>query len=265
MNLYEFAPIRALISVANSVVTTLTDLLEPIAAGSAAALAIVVFTLGVRAVLIPVGVSQARAERTRRRIAPKLAELQKRYKKQPEVLQRKMMELYRAENSSPFAGFGPVLLQMPVLLAVYGLFITPTIGGAPNHLLENELLGNPLGTSLITAIGAGTTTPLTWVLYAVIVVVIVAAAQTSRRLLMPPPMPTATERAPGVPDLSGLTRILGFLPFLTAVFAAFVPLAAALYLMVTTTWTLVERLVLRRLLNPPAPAAAAGEVQPNAG
>lgn len=253
MNLYEFAPIAALISTANTIVSRLSDLFEPLAGASAAALAVVVFTLVVRTLLIPVGLAQARAERTRRRLAPQLAELQHRYAKKPEMLQRKMMELYRAENTSPFAGFGPVLLQMPVLIAVYGLFITPSVGGAPNHLLTHELIGMPLGSSLLTVLGAGDLTAAIVVLYIVLLAVIVAAAQASRQLLMAAPA-VAPEPQSGVPSLAGFTRVLGFLPFLTAVIATFVPLAAALYLLVTTVWTLSERLVMRRLLDRSATA-----------
>ena len=54
------------------------DLLEPFAGVASAAAAIVLVTLLVRAALIPVGVSQAKAERTRARLAPRIAELRRR-------------------------------------------------------------------------------------------------------------------------------------------------------------------------------------------
>jgi YidC/Oxa1 family membrane protein insertase len=45
-------------------------------------------------------------------------------------------------------------------------------------------------------------------------------------------------------------RLLGVLQFITAVIAVFVPLAAALYLLVTVAWTLGQRVVLRRRYPP---------------
>lgn len=93
--------------------TRLSDLLTPLAGASAAALAVMLVTLLVRALLIPVGISQAKAEQTRARLAPKLRELQRRHKKNPERLQKETMALYRAENTSPFAGMLPVLAQAP--------------------------------------------------------------------------------------------------------------------------------------------------------
>jgi YidC/Oxa1 family membrane protein insertase len=47
-----------------------------------------------------------------------------------------------------------------------------------------------------------------------------------------------------------MLRTLSFLPYVTVVFAAFVPLAAAVYILTTTTWTVLERSTLRRLLDP---------------
>jgi YidC/Oxa1 family membrane protein insertase len=55
---------------------------------------------------------------------------------------------------------------------------------------------------------------------------------------------------------SQLTRVLSFLPFITVVFAAFVPLAAVLYLLTTTSWTVAERVSLRRLLSEASVVAA---------
>lgn len=245
MNIYEFAPIRILVTAAHWVVTHLTDLLYPIAGVGSAALAIIVLTLLVRAALLPVGVSQVKANATRQRLAPKIAELNKKHKSQPEVLQRKMMEMYAEEGASPLAGCLPVLAQMPILMAVYGLFIRPTINGEPNELLGYTLFGVPLDAGLFGQLNAGTLTLGAAALFLAIMAVIAGVAQITRRKLTPPAAPDAPT-APGMPNMAGMTKMLSYLPFMTAVIAAVVPLAAALYLMTTTTWTLAERLVLNR-------------------
>ncbi|MEB4614123.1 YidC/Oxa1 family membrane protein insertase [Leucobacter sp. M11] len=254
MNIYDFAPIRALINGAYWVVTALSELLAPLAGGASAALAVILLTVLVRTLLIPVGRSQVKAGITRERIAPKLQEIQKKYRKNPELLQRKTMELYAAEKASPFAGCLPVLFQMPVLMGVYGLFILPEIGGEPNELLSRTFLGIPLGTGFLGQITAGEVTWTSALVFLAIIVIIAVVAQFSRRLLTPPtpPQQARPEPQPGMPampDLSGMMRVMSFMPFMTAVIAAFVPLAAALYLMTTTAWTLVERLVLRRVMG----------------
>src|SRR5699024_10898028 len=178
VNIYEFAPIRVLVTAAHWVVTHLTDLLYPLAGVGSAALAIVALTLLVRSALLPVGISQAKANATRQRLAPKMAELNKKYKSQPEVLQRKMMEMYAEEGASPLAGCLPVLAQMPILMAVYGLFIRPTINGEPNELLGYTLFGVPLDAGLIGQLGAGTLTLGAAALFLTIIALIAAVARS---------------------------------------------------------------------------------------
>lgn len=248
MDIYSFAPIAALLDLAYSQVAALAAFLTPLAGVSATALAIVLIVVVIRALLIPVARSQVRAEFTRRRLAPQLRELQRRYKSSPDVLQRKTMELYAAEKASPLAGCLPTLLQAPVLSTVYGLFVLGTIDGHPNTLLDAHLGGVRLGTSLVHLVTAGMPWPGLTV-FAVLLVVIAVVAWFSRRATLanpPDASPAARAADPGRPPTPGLAPWLSWLPFLTVVFAATVPLAATLYLAVSTTWTLLERAILRR-------------------
>jgi YidC/Oxa1 family membrane protein insertase len=184
--------------------------------------AIVVLTVIVRALLIPVGISQTKAEWTRRRLAPALAALRERYKKNPQKLQEKTLELYKKEGVSPLAGIGPAIAQAPVLAVVYGLFVRASIDGHANALLAATLLNVPLGAHLLTGGVAGLA------IFAVLLLVIATSALVTRRM-------TTT------------TGWLSWLPLIAVPFAAIVPLAAALYLTVSTLWTLAERAVLRRI------------------
>ncbi|MFB2581443.1 YidC/Oxa1 family membrane protein insertase [Herbiconiux sp. P15] len=265
----------------------LSTLLAPVAGAQAAALAVVVLTVIVRLALIPVGVSQARAQRMRQRLAPRIAELRRRHGKNPERLQRETMALYAEEKASPFAGCLPLLLQAPVLSLVYGVFLLPTVNGHANALLCETLLGAPLGTSFVTALGSGAE-PSSVVAGVVILALIAAVALLSRRFTLRVSAAAAaaagsggtsgagargpgtrgagargagggrgsTGSDPALPDAlaafganGSATRILSWLPLITVIFAAFVPLAASLYLLVSTAWTLGERTVLARLIK----------------
>lgn len=270
MNIYALGPIAALLDAAYAVVRALSDLVEPFAGASASALAIVLITLLVRSALIPVGLSQARAARMRRRLAPRLALLRSRHGKNPERLQRETMALYAEENASPFAGCLPLLIQAPVVSIIYGLFLVATINGHPNLLLVDTLAGAPLGTSFASAVAAvlaGTGSAVaglgpTLLVGGLLLAVIAAAALLSRRLTLRIQAADASAgtahpanaQAPVPPALAALApggsaaRLLSWLPLLTVVFAASVPLAATLYLLVTTLWTLAERTILHRLV-----------------
>jgi len=115
VDFYAFPPIAAVLDTAYNAVTAVASLLTPLVGSASAAVAVIVITLLVRTALVPVGISQVKAEFTRKRLAPKLQELQRKYKKKPELLQRKTMELYAAEKAPPMAGRLPTLLQVPVL------------------------------------------------------------------------------------------------------------------------------------------------------
>lgn len=250
MDLSAFPPIAAILDAAYALLMGLTALLEPLAGSAAAAASVVVITLIVRAVLIPAGIAQAKAEQTRSRLAPKLKALQQRYKRNPERLQRETMKLYADEKTSPFAGCLPMLAQAPVIALVYTLFLHASIAGHANALLTEQLFGVALGTSLVGAVASGTATAATVAVFAGVLVAIAIVAEVTRRAFRPP-VDESTDASPlaGV----GMARLAGVLQFTTAVVAMFVPLAAALYLAVTVAWTLAQRLVLRRLY-PLAPA-----------
>jgi YidC/Oxa1 family membrane protein insertase len=245
MDIFAFAPVAAALNAAYSIVTGLAGLLFPLAGGASAAVAIIVVTVLLRAALIPVGRSQMRAQLNRQRIAPKLQEIQRRYKNNRELLMRKTQELYASEKVSPFAGMLPTLAQAPVISLVYGLFVRPEIGGQANALLGQHLLGVPLGTSLGHLLSSGALFPGLLVFVALLGVIAIVAALSRRAALAMTPQTPQTPGAAG----AGLAKVLSWLPFLTVVFAGIVPLAATLYLAVTTTWTLIERAILRRRLD----------------
>jgi YidC/Oxa1 family membrane protein insertase len=246
MNLSDFAPVAALLDASYAALHGLAVLLDPVAGGAASALAIVLVTLLVRAALIPLGRLQVRAELTRRRLAPKLRELQRRYKNRPEQLQQKTLALYRDEKASPFAGILPALAQAPVLSLLYGVFTLVTINGHPNALLTDTLGGVPLGTSFAALVGQGA-----WADAAVAGLLLVAIAVTaffSRRQAIRFAEPPVAGDAASEQQFR-LVRIMSSLSFLTVVFAAIVPLAATVYLTITTLWTLLEREALRRRMG----------------
>lgn len=243
MDIYAFPPIAAILDAAHTGLMQLIELLEPFTGGAAAAASVLLLTLLVRTALIPAGVSQAKAEQTRNRLAPKLRELQRRHGRDRERLQRETMKLYADEKASPFAGCLPLLAQLPVVAVVYALFAYPTIAGHANALLGEQLLGVPLGTSLVAAIAGGTATTATFAVFGALLAVIVIVAEITRRAFRPPVLQTA-DASPLAG--AGAARLVGALQFTTAVFALFVPLAAGLYLATTVAWTLVQRVILRR-------------------
>ncbi|WP_423923329.1 membrane protein insertase YidC [Frigoribacterium sp. 2-23] len=244
MDLSLFPPFAVVLDGLSRFVSALGSAVEPLAGASAAALAVVLLTVLVRLVLVPVGVSQVRAEFARRRLAPKIADLRRRITDK-EKLNKAMLELYTSEKVSPLAGCLPLLAQAPVVSAVYSLFVHASIAGHANVLLTQTFAGVALGSNLFVAAGAGVPALLPFV---VLLAVLAVVVELTRRAGVRAAGAASTEAATAaVPGMAVLTR---WLPFISVLFAAIAPLAAALYLVTSAVWTLGERAVLRRVLAP---------------
>lgn len=241
MDIYAFPPVAAVLDAAHSGLTAVIRMLEPFAGSASATLAIVLVTLLVRAAMVPLGRAQVRAEFVRRRLAPRLRELQRRHAKQPEVLQRKTLELYREEGTSPFAGMWTVLVQAPVVGVLYAVLTHPAIAGHANALLSARLGGVPLGHGLGATLLGGAALPGLLIVLFVLAALAVAASLSRRQAL------GLAERDG---TLTPMVRGMSWLSFATVAFALIAPLGAGIYLVVTTTWTVLERMILRRLLAP---------------
>lgn len=238
MDVFTLPPLAALLDLSARGLMALIAVLTPAAGPVAAAAAIVLVTLVVRIALVPAGVAQARADQARSRLAPRLRALQKRWRAHPERLQRETFALYRAEGVSPVAGCLPALIQAPIVGLVYAVFLHGSIAGHANPLLGEHLFGVPLGQAAVAAAFTGLDVSAA-VVFGAIVLLIALSGELTRRLLRPAATLPSWQRA--------LTETG---PFLTAVVALFVPLAAALYLLTSAGWTLGQRLVLRRLYPP---------------
>ena len=89
--------------------------------GAAWALSIIGLTLVIRAALIPLFVKQIKSSRNMQLIQPKVKELQKKYGHDRERLAQETMKLYKDTGTNPFASCLPILLQMPIFLALFRL------------------------------------------------------------------------------------------------------------------------------------------------
>ncbi len=102
--------------------------------------AIILLTLIVRVVLYPLTYKGMVSMQKLKDLAPKMKELQQKYKGEPQKLQAHMMELYKKHGANPMGGCLPLLLQMPVFFAIYRvLFNAIELKGAAWLLWINDL------------------------------------------------------------------------------------------------------------------------------
>jgi len=86
-------------------------------------LSIVIVTVLIRLAIVPLSIKQIKSSKAMQEVQPKLKELQQKYsskdQKTQQKLQQETMELFQKNNVNPLAGCFPILIQMPVLIAMY--------------------------------------------------------------------------------------------------------------------------------------------------
>jgi len=235
------------VNAAYHLVFALTNILTPVLGGLAAVAGIVVFTAAIRLLVTPLSFRALRGQAAQARLAPQVRKLQQRYGRQPERLQRELTALYRREGTSVFAGFGPLLAQLPVFSVLYLLFRSPNVAGGPNRLLSGDLFGVPLGNHWLTGFSTLSGQDAVFLgVFAILAVICWLSVRMARRMSAAVTPPAAVgaggARSAGVPAASGALGLLSkVLPYSTVVIAAFAPLAAAVYLVVSTGWSVAER------------------------
>jgi YidC/Oxa1 family membrane protein insertase len=91
--------------------------------------AIIILTIIIRLLLAPLQqfqlVTQRRSMAEQRKLAPEVAELRKKYKKEPQKMNAEMMKLYQEHGVNPLGGLVgclPLIVQIPILTALYYVF-----------------------------------------------------------------------------------------------------------------------------------------------
>jgi YidC/Oxa1 family membrane protein insertase len=103
-------------------------------------LAIILLTLAVKLLLYPLSAAGYRSMANMRRVAPEMKRLQERHADDRQKLSQEMMALYQREKINPLGGCFPILIQMPVFLALYWvLFESVELRHAPFLLWIRDL------------------------------------------------------------------------------------------------------------------------------
>jgi YidC/Oxa1 family membrane protein insertase len=102
--------------------------------------AIILFTLSIRIVLLPLGIKQIRSMQAMQSVQPKVKAIQQKYKGKPDGRQKineETMALYKEYGVNPLSGCLPVLMQLPVLFALFSILRVP---GGVQHIPADSRL-----------------------------------------------------------------------------------------------------------------------------
>jgi len=219
--------------------------------GASWALSIIGLTVVIRAALIPLFVKQINSSRNMQLLQPKVKELQKKYGHDRERLTQETMALYRETGTNPFSSCLPIIIQMPIFLALFRLL---------NHAAHDEAKGvlttaDVSHLSNATIFGAKisdsfTSTDLVSVkiLAAILVLAMTATTFLTQRQLMSKNMPADAMSGPYAQQQKMLLYVL---PLVFAVGGIAFPIGVLLYWTTSNLWTMGQQFYVIR--NNPAP------------
>jgi YidC/Oxa1 family membrane protein insertase len=144
--LAEIGPFQALLDGIGWFLAWLYDLVGNLG------ISIVILTIVFRVILLPLGIKQIKSMQAMQALQPKIKEIQKKYKGNKQKVQEQTMKLYQEYGINPLGGCLPLLLQFPILIAMYSVIRAPIpyapedpakppgVEFANNHLPEDSEL-----------------------------------------------------------------------------------------------------------------------------
>ena len=184
---------------------------------------IVALTVLVRIALVPLAVRQIHSMQSMQRHAPEMKAIQQKYKGDRQKLNEELMKFYKENNINPAASCLPLVLQIPIFIALY-----LTLRHESHHITGSWL-------HIVPSISAKATAH--WSGY--LLLAIYAGSQVASTYFMGATM-DKTQR-----------RIMMVLPLVFLTVVARFPVGLIIYWMTTNLWTVGQGLVTRRLVPKP--------------
>jgi YidC/Oxa1 family membrane protein insertase len=196
-------------------------------------IAIVVLTLMVRVVIVPLTIKQIKSMQKLQVVAPELKALQQKYKHDKQRQQQEIMNFYRENKVNPAASCLPIVLQIPVFIALF--FV---LRGFEGEVWRPKYPGTDLS---FLEVVPNITDPINAHWSGYLLLVLYVASQVVSTQLMAATM-DRTQRI-----------IFMALPFVFIPFILTFPTGLLLYWVTTNLWTIGQGAVTRRLMPKPAP------------
>ncbi|WP_439647934.1 YidC/Oxa1 family membrane protein insertase [Cohnella mopanensis] len=193
--------------------------------GGSYGLSILLLTIIVRTIILPLMIKQYKNTKAMQALQPEMKKLREKYKDDPKKQQEEMMKLYQTHQVNPLAGCLPLIVQMPIFIALYNSIYKNI------EIRDHTFLGLQLGTS---PSGSGH-----WYYY---VVPVVAACTTLIQSMM------MSKQQTMVGPMKGLMYIF---PVMIFVMAMNFPIALPLYWIYSNIYTIVQNYFMYR--NSPKP------------
>jgi YidC/Oxa1 family membrane protein insertase len=197
-------------------------------------MSIIAMTVVVRLAILPLTLKGIRSMNALRELQPQMKEIQEKYKADRQRQQQEMMKFYKENKVNPFGSCLPLLLQIPIFMALFYLLrssefrdrLTPS---SDDFLFISNLAHKETGLALV------------------VLIVLYTGSQLGASLVM---ASTATDRTQRM--------IFLVLPFLFVPVIINFPAGLIVYWITTNFWTFGQQVLVRKIAPPPQLAPVAG-------
>lgn len=206
--------------------------------GHSIALAIIVVTVIIRIILLPSSIKAAKHQMHNMELQPKINKLKSEIK-DPAEQQKAMMALYKEEGFSPWGSCLPILIQIPIIWALFSVFKSG-ISGNMGALYSFIPRPDSINTSFF---GINMVHPSVWVLP-----IIAGVFQFVLSYLSTPKMPK-TEGQSADPTAMMSKQMLFIAPLITVFFGRSMPAALVIYWITTTVFGIFQQLYVNKMMK----------------
>ncbi|MFZ6015716.1 MAG: YidC/Oxa1 family membrane protein insertase [Patescibacteria group bacterium] len=232
--------------------------------GNDLGLAIIVLTVIVKAILYPFTAAQLKQQRAMQDLQPKIAEIRKRLKDDKEAQAKELMELYRKEKVNPASSCLPLLIQLPVFIALYqalsvGLHsesLTQLYNFIPNPGTVNTTLFGFINLAdpnyYLAALAAATQFLQSWLMFK-------KPSATKR-----PPEEVLDDKGSKDEDMTAMVnkQMMYMMPIITLIIGIKLPGGLTLYWFVMSALTVLQQYLQNRKPLPPMPSEPLSPTMP---
>lgn len=233
---------------------------------SAYSIAIILATIIFKLILMPLTLKQNKSMKAMQDLSPKIKELQDKYGKDPQTLQRKQLELYKEANYNPMSGCLPMLIQMPILIAFFYVIQQPEVfifngdtaffqsinksflwikdlGFAENHIfLDSDIVDKGINSSLVGLINGlamgGLSLPVIGTAFPIL------AAISGLTTYFTTKMTSAAQPSMNEQQESTQKTMSMMMPVMIFIFSIKFPAGLALYWVVSNLFQLIQQYVI---------------------
>jgi len=203
-------------------------------------LAVIVLTILIRVLLYPLMIQSIKSQKVLSELQPKIKEIQNKYKNEKEKQAKEMMALYQREKINPFGGCLPLLIQLPILIALYRVFWMGFQPETMNYLYGFVPHPGVIDPTLLGLINLSEAS--------IILALFAAMAQFFQSKMMVPKIKKSGEKGGQIAQFSEMMQkqMVYFFPVITFLILLRLPSAIGLYWVVSALFSIFQqRLVLK--------------------